>query len=213
MKVKKLICLVLLTVLAVSPIAVIPWSERAWVSESTDASFRFLYPICQLGYLAAGLFVLWRVIRTLGRNNGKLALGWMVLVLICFLSCIVGFRLSRDSRMQGMSEFAERSQALITAIKEFDQDQGQPPESLADLVPTYLSAVPETGMPAYPEYVYYAGNEAQKRYVGNSWALIVNTPFVCLNWDQMLYFPQQNYSEVRYSAGLERVGDWAYNHE
>jgi len=213
MKTKEQIYLALLTVLAVSPIPVIPWSERAWVSESADSSFSFLYPIYQVGFLVAGAFVLWRVIKTLDRQQGRQSLLWMVPVLICFLSCIVGFRLSRDSRMQGMAEFTERSQTLIAAIKEFEQDQGQPPESLADLVPAYLPAVPETGMPAYPEYEYSVGDEAKKWYADNSWVLIVNTPFVCLNWDQMLYFPRQNYAEFRYHAGLEPVDDWAYLHE
>lgn len=115
--------------------------------------------------------------------------------------------------MQGMAEFAKRSQPLIAAIKDFEQDQGRPPESLAELVPAYLAEVPGTGMLTYPEYEYQHGKAARNRYADNPWVLIVNTPSAILNWDQMFYFPRQNYADVPFRAGLERVGDWAYNHE
>jgi len=206
-----IIKILLLLILAFSPIAVIPWSERAALLP--DSSFEFFYPLYQWGLLVAGAFILWRLVKAVDKKVGNRALLWLVPVMIWFVSTVVGFRMSRETRMQGMAEFAERSQPLIAAIKEFEQDQERPPESLDELVPAYLPAVPETGMPAYPEYVYYVGDEARNRYADNPWALVVNTPSVILNWDQMFYFPRQNYADVPFSTGLERVGDWAYNHE
>lgn len=211
MKTKDWIYLALLLILSFLPIAVLPWSERAALSPGS--SFLFYYPLYQWGLLPAGGFVLWRFVKAVDNKAGNRALLWLVPVLIWFVSTFVGFRMSRESRMEGMAEFASRSQTLIAAIKEFEQDQGQPPTALTNLVPAYLPEVPETGMPAYPEYVYYSGDESREWYANNSWVLIVNTPSVFLNWDQMFYFPRQNYADVPFNAGVERVGDWAYNHE
>lgn len=108
---------------------------------------------------------------------------------------------------------AERSQPLIQAIKQFEQDQGVPPKELVELVPDYLSAVPDTGIRACPEYRYYSGDIARKQYAGNPWVLWFPAPVFGVGFDEMLYFPKQNYPKRGYGGSLERVADWAYVHE
>ena len=115
--------------------------------------------------------------------------------------------------MAGMRSFSQRSQSLINAINAYERDHSAPPGSLDDLVPDYLPAVPSTGMMAYPEYQYYTDDEAKEHYADNPWALSVFTPGGGINFDMMLYFPNQNYPDRGYGGGLERVGDWAYVHE
>ncbi len=66
---------------------------------------------------------------------------------------------------------------------------------------------------AYPEFRYHTGIEAKDRFANNAWALSVATPSGGINWDMMLYFPDQNYPDRGYGGSLERVGDWAYVHE
>jgi hypothetical protein len=51
-----------------------------------------------------------------------------------------------------MQNFAQRSEKLIAAIKKYEQDNSDPPESLNDLVPNHLPSIPSTGMMAYPQY-------------------------------------------------------------
>lgn len=115
--------------------------------------------------------------------------------------------------MAGMESFANRSQSLITAIHSYEQQHSRPPDSLNDLVPDYLPAIPETGMGAYPEFEYYSGPDAQERFGSNPWALQVQTPSGGINFDVILYFPNQNYPETGYGGSLQRIGFWAYVHE
>ncbi len=41
----------------------------------------------------------------------------------------------------------------------------------------------------------------------------VQTPLGVLNWDQILYFPNQNYPAKGYGGPIELIDDWAYVHE
>jgi hypothetical protein len=100
----------------------------------------------------------------------------------------------------------------VAAIRAYDIAQGRPPASLADIVPTHLSAVPRTGIMAYPNYRYYVGPEAQ-RYDKNPWVLVIHTPSGGINFDQFMYFPLQNYPQQGYGGSLVRIRDWAYVHE
>lgn len=211
MKTKDYIYLAIMILLAFAPLVVIPWSERAGLTPGS--SFEFYYPLYQWGVLAAGLFLLCRLILAIVRKAGSRALLWMIPALIWLVTTGVGFRMSREARMAGMAEFVQRSQSLVAAIKQFEQQHERPPETLKELVPDYLPEVLGTGMPVYPEYEYMQGATARERYADNPWVLIVDTPIAILNWDQMFYFPRQNYDELRFNSGLERVGDWAYNHE
>ena len=67
-------------------------------------------------------------------------------------------------------------------------------------------------MGAYPKYEYVVPEETND-WDGNPWVLYVDASLGILNWDMFLYFPKQNYPEVGYGGGLEKVGDWAYVHE
>ena len=119
----------------------------------------------------------------------------------------------RKIRMAGMESCGRRAQPLITAIGQYEIDHDLPPAYLDDLVPDYLPNVPSTGMMAYPEFDYHSGVDAEEEYAGNSWALSIFTPNVGINFDRMLYFPNQNYPDEGYGGWLEMIGDWAYVHE
>jgi len=213
MKRKELLLLVLITLLAFSPLVELPWSAWSAVSASGDAYWSWLYSVYQVLILAAAFMVYLQVSRALEEQKKRRALLWMIPVFCCLLSCVAGLFVSRDVRMQGIAAFAERSQTLITAIEKYEREQGQPPEALSELVPDYLPAIPRTGMKAYPQYLYFSGDAVRKRYAGNDWVLRVLTPTLVINLDQMFYFPQQNYADSRLAPSLERVGTWAYYHE
>ena len=114
--------------------------------------------------------------------------------------------------MQAFNGLAERSTVLVEAIHNYDKDNGQPPKSLADLVPRYVPDIPKTRIGAYPEYRYELVTDL-KKWDENPWVLYVDTPIGMLNWDMFLYFPKQNYPLHGYGGCLERVKDWAYVHE
>lgn len=205
--------ILLLSVFAFTPIVVIPLNEWGSISAIGGANLQVLLQLYLLLFLVTGFLVLWMMVDAFDKKQRRLVFKLMVPVTFCFVSTFAGCYFSRDVRMMGMASFAERSQPLIAAIKQFEQNLGRPPKKLKDLVPTYLATVPDTGMSAYPEYRYTTGELAQKEYDGNPWVLTVFTPNYGLNFDQMLYFPKQNYPKIGYGGGLERVGDWAYVHE
>lgn len=132
---------------------------------------------------------------------------------LCFLSLFLGgFILGKKIRTSAFHNLAERSETLVSAIRQYTDHGGSPPKSLEDLVPTYLSQVPETGIMAYPDYRYEVGDAAQ-RYEGNPWVLRVSTPSGGINFDEFLYFPRRNYPSHGYGGSIERIGEWAYLHE
>jgi hypothetical protein len=52
---------------------------------------------------------------------------------------------------------------------------------------------------------YRIGNEAKEKYAGNPWALSVFTPGGGINFDRMLYFPNQNYPTHGYGGTLQPI--------
>ena len=107
---------------------------------------------------------------------------------------------------------AQRSRPLVKAILSFETKYGKPPEQLEQLVPDFLSAVPNTGIGAYPTYEYTTIAD-KAVYEGNPWILKVQTPSGGINWDMFMYFPKQNYPKTGYGGMLEPIEDWAYVHE
>jgi len=47
-----------------------------------------------------------------------------------------------------------RSAPLVAALTQYTSDHGQPPERLDQLVPKYLAAIPQTGIPEHPAFDY-----------------------------------------------------------
>ena len=100
---------------------------------------------------------------------------------------------------------ADRSSALVEAVKRYERDNETPPATLADLVPRYLAEVPHTGMSAYPEYEYATASEFCS--AANAWSIIVIAA-EGFNFDVFFYCPEQDYP-----SRFEAIGDWAYWHE
>lgn len=202
-----------LAAFAISAIAYFPFSQ--WVSTTRVGTQLFLWGqlIYGLALLAAVLTLPGSVIGALIPRIRRQSL-WVLILSVLFVPCcITGIILGHKVRTAGMRAFAMRSQPLIAAIKKYEQDHSAPPSSLEDLIPDYMPILPSTGMMAYPEFRYHTGEEAKKEYKGNSWALTVPTPSGGINWDMMLYFPNQDYPRLGYGGGLERIDDWAYVHE
>ena len=79
-------------------------------------------------------------------------------------------------RRVGLAQAARRAQPLLLAIENYEKDRGQPPANLEVLVPTYLPAIPATGMVAYPQFRYL--NAANYRNIGfKRYEVRVETPF------------------------------------
>ncbi len=117
--------------------------------------------------------------------------------------------LATTARHYGFRLAAQRTQPLVAAISRFERERGHPPESLEALVPAYIPKLPDR----IPEVCLIAGPDTPKAYAGNSWVLQAMVPSGLINFDQFMYFPNQQYPEVGYGGGVERIADWAYVHE
>lgn len=202
-----------LLIFAVSAIGYFPFSQ--WVSTTRVGTAIFLWgqTVYLFPLMAAVLATPVLSVRLIPKRTRRHAAFFLLLSLVLAISCTVGIIIGQKVRIAGMRSFAKRSQSLIAAIEKYQRNHSALPRSLQDLVPDYLPEVPSTGMMAYPGYRYYVGDEAKQRYAGNPWALSVFTPSGGINFDEMLYFPNQNYPKTGYGGSLQQVGEWAYVHE
>lgn len=134
----------------------------------------------------------------------------MLVVALIVGGIIIGGRtVGRGIRSGAFADLAERSQPLVDAVKAFERAHGQPPTSLAELVPDFLPAVPSTGMRAYPEFEY-AVADRRRNLDGNPWMLYVFTPSGGINFDQFFYYPSEQYPAYYWDTNrVEPIRNWA----
>lgn len=150
------------------------------------------------------------VLLTPFRKTRRIGITILIFGIVFCIVCFTVIRIGRPIRMSAFDSLAVRSQSIVKAISRFNDAKGHPPTTLQELVPEYLSAIPSTGIPSYPNYEY---STESNKWDGNPWVLYVNTPFGMINWDMFVYFPLQNYPREGYGGSLERIRDWAYVHE
>jgi hypothetical protein len=107
----------------------------------------FLVPMALLGVLGSLILIGFRSVR-------RPALKVLVPSLAFLLASVGVLRLQGEARSLAFEQLAERSRLLIEAITRYEIERGEPPRSLASLVPHYLDEIPGTGIEAYPEYDY-----------------------------------------------------------
>jgi hypothetical protein len=83
-------------------------------------------------------------------------LGVRLMLFGVMLSVTIGMGIySADKvRWAAIERFAKETEPLVVAIKGYELQHGAPPESLEHLVPGFLVAIPETGIPAAPRWEY-----------------------------------------------------------
>jgi hypothetical protein len=197
---------------SVSAIGYFPFAE--WLATSRVAASCFVAePFYSLRLLIFFLLIPGLALTFCFLRSRPGAIELVLFAVLYFACCLTGIRLSHQTRMIGMRDFTIRAKPLVAAIHQYERDHHTPPESLRDLVPEYLPAIPTTGMGAYPEFQYLTGANCRHWYLDNPWMLSVSTSIGFMNWDRILFFPRQNYPERGFSGTLERVDDWAYVHE
>jgi hypothetical protein len=140
------------------------------------------------------------------RHEASLSLLSALAMVVLFVPAL---GLATAARHQGFRLAARRSRPLVEAIARFDREHGHPPDSLAALVPGYLPKLPAR----IPDVRLIAGPDTPETYAGNSWVLRAMVPSGLINFDQFMYFPNQQYPRLGYGGAVERIDDWAYVHE
>jgi hypothetical protein len=184
-----------------------------WYSVAPTGNTTHLWIALSVGILIAialGI-VLVSLIALLPKRREK-AITSLASSVIFIVVCIAVTRIASPVRMAGFEVLAARSETLIAAIKRYESEHDNPPETLDALVPEYLDRVPDTGMGAYPNYRYLIG-ERLGPFGTNKWVLVVNTPSGGINFDQFLFLPNGEYQKEVYGSAIERVHEWGYIHE
>lgn len=197
---------------AVSPLLISPLAEHLIVGSVGTCYLIMLPGLLIFPAFGALAYLLASPVLLIPRSFRRQRLRHCGLCLVLVVSTIAGFRFAGSIRNEAFHRLAQSSGSLVTAIKNYERSHGSPPPSLDSLVPEFLDAVPGTGMAAYPDYQYIAGDKA-RRHEQNPWILIVPAPSGGINFDEFLYFPLQNYPQSGYGGWLQRMGDWAYVHE
>ena len=203
----------LLVLFALSPLVYVPFANWMAIVRHGTSLFLWGQAIYGAALVAAVLTLPVALVSLVFRRTRRkafLGLSLSVLFLIC---CTAGIVMGERIRMSGMAGATERARPLVTAIERYERDRGEPPPALEVLVPEFLSAIPSTGLGAYPEFDYFVGEKAEQRFAGNPWVLSIFTPSGGINFDQMLYFPRSNYADWEHGNAVERVVDWGYHHE
>ncbi|MBL7645468.1 MAG: hypothetical protein JNK74_04680 [Candidatus Hydrogenedentes bacterium] len=183
----------------------IDWTYRAGLWAGTAITAMLSLPMLFLATPCGLVFLLIPKSRSLGL---RLLLGSAIYFATLFGSGWAGATI----RMASFSSLAERSMPLVEAVKAFEAKEGRLPERLEELVPAYISAIPGTGLAAFPRIEYSTGKEAAY-WLGNPWVLDVRANRGLGSFDRFLYFPLQNYPEEFEGNGFERLGAWGYMHE
>lgn len=127
------------------------------------------------------------------------------------IGMFIGGSIGQRIRMNALDGLAEHSVPLVTAIKDYEQKFGHPPDSLDALVPDFLPKILSTGIGATPEYQYRSFTNGFY-YGTNKWVLEVFHGAAPLGFDTFIYLPSQDYSALprERENQIKKIRDWAY---
>lgn len=127
-----------------------------------------------------------------------------------------------DERCLELLATARCAKPIIDAVERFVAEHGEPPETLAELMPGLLADVPEAGPVSKPRPQGHPSAPVAGWYyerTDDSWQL-----YVCVRkdfcpkcpvsfGDHFVYRPALDYAQFAFGGQLEWVGDWGYYHE
>lgn len=192
-----------------------------WIRLFPNGAFLLVLPGIIIG-IVAPIFVLISLViarfqrEKLTRVVRYIALMWLFnwLIFALYVPPITRHQLKLQRlwpmRRAGLQQAATRAQPLISAIEKFKRDNKRLPANLRELVPAYISAVPKTGMTAYPTFLYQ--NDGYRKSYFQTYQLSVRTGFG-FAFDSFNYWREGNYPSEMYGGRVERIGNWAYVHE
>jgi len=117
-----------------------------------------------------------------------------------------------NERKTDLLVLSKRGDLIISALSEYHKSEGKYPDSLKELIPQYIDELPSEKMEGIRhhdfEYVVASEDSSFKGY-----KVSVYTPSAFMNWDELFYYPSQDYPDSIHNQRVERLGSWAYLHE
>ncbi len=125
-----------------------------WVITEYIGIGRYRFEFIILGVLVFLIGMISSFLLALIPRTRRNAVGVFVFTVIYIISLIIMIRLSGLSWELALNRVVRNSVPLITAIKSYTRENGAPPSSLPELVPKYISTVPNSGLMMQPSFDY-----------------------------------------------------------
>ena len=111
-----------------------------------------------------------------------------------------------------LDQLVERSKPLTDAIDKFAEAENRLPTQLSDLVPKYISAIPKTGMGAFPDFKIHRPDDPGIKFIAvDRWYLYIDLSQYMGSFLELRYRPDGNYTTQQ--TGLKKkVGNWFYHY-
>lgn len=116
-----------------------------------------VHKLAEAGFLGAGvlpLLALALIASEWARVLGIRVLSALGVVALGLAWFVVAIPIHRDLRHSAVPRVEANARPVVAAIDAFTRRTGRPPMSLAELVPADLSAIPATGLGAFPAFEY-----------------------------------------------------------
>jgi len=168
-----------------------------------------------LGLLVCAILIVVSIISLLlcfNRSTRKVSLLIFISSISIIVFSVLGFKLRENVRIWEFKHLSKRSIPLINAINLYKKKENKLPNKLSNLIPNYITKLPNTGMAAYPKYNYSIRKNGDELN-GNDWILSVDCPRGVLNWDVFFYLSNQKYPKRAFGGTIVKVENWAYVHE
>jgi hypothetical protein len=144
------------------------------------------------------------------RSGRPLIVCGLVLLLACPGSCFVacGPYLHPEAYID---DVASKGDAIVEAIRRFEHEHGRPPNDFEELIPSYLTALPETGFPGQAAWEYQRLDVRWPEH-DRKWSLCAAIyPLVpVIDFDEFAYLPKMQPDPEFGYRRVVRKGDWAY---
>ena len=132
--------------------------------------------------------------------------------LIAF-SLIVFCMSCNNTSSEKVYEAIKRGDKIISALESFYKEDGTYPKSLQDLVPNYISLLPNPGLTKDDKFLYILIPKSKNslHFYGYRLSFYVHRLFFDLrSAKRYIYLPSEKYPTTNHEVTHKLVGKWAY---
>lgn len=156
--------------------------------------------LLNIGICGIGLFI--NMARLLFKKHRANALQYLGAFLIIGLMIIPNLIIAEKIRLQAFYLAGLRAKPVIIAVENFYKENNKTPETLEELIPTYLEKIP-FGIPK----LSIGGTDKET----GTWSLSADAGTGLLNWDEFIYRSNQDYLDT--GVPIKKLGKWGYMYE
>lgn len=114
-----------------------------------------------------------------------------------------------------MERVVAKGDVVVDALMKYHEEHNKYPDSLNELVPSYLDSIPkfDNEISSDPYYMKIPKEHENEYYFGFKIAIYDNKKFMVIGakaTNLLIYYPSENYPQRKFTTVHKRVGRWAY---